>query len=150
MDNRSRSAACVVFHEGKVLLGRHNYGAGRGLLIIPGGYLEQGEPPWDAAARETLEETGVEVQIGDVIGIRFKERDWYVIFQGEYVRTVTEEHDGENSEVLWIDIAEALERDDVPDLTKEAIRSALKAPEQHLSGHTVRTREADIYFQYFG
>lgn len=150
MDDRTRSAACVVFKDGKVLLGRHTYGAGKGLLIIPGGFLNMGEAPWDCAKRETLEETGVEVEIGAPVGIRFKDRDWYVIFKGEYIRTVTGEHDTENSEVLWVDISEALERDDVPSLTKEAIRSALKDPECRLSEKTVTTREEHTFFKYFG
>ena len=37
-----KSAAAVVIKDGKVLLARHTYGAGRGLLIIPGGYIRKG------------------------------------------------------------------------------------------------------------
>ncbi|WP_338322220.1 NUDIX hydrolase, partial [Brachyspira hyodysenteriae] len=33
------------------LLGRHNYGRGKGLLIIPGGFINEGELPAEAAER---------------------------------------------------------------------------------------------------
>ena len=34
--NWSQSVTAVVIHEGKVLLSRHTYGAGKGRLINPG------------------------------------------------------------------------------------------------------------------
>lgn len=34
--NWSQSVTAVVIKEGRVLLARHTYGAGKGLLIIPG------------------------------------------------------------------------------------------------------------------
>lgn len=37
--NWEKSAAGVVIKDGKVLLARHTYGAGKGKLIIPGGYI---------------------------------------------------------------------------------------------------------------
>ena len=49
--NWNYSAAGVCIKDGKVLLARHTYGAGKGLLIIPGGYLENGES--GSVARET-------------------------------------------------------------------------------------------------
>lgn len=41
-----------------------------GIWVQPGGHLEPGETPWEAAARETSEETGIEVlhAAGDVAG----------------------------------------------------------------------------------
>ena len=43
--NWTQSVAGVCIKDGKVLLGRHTYGAGIGKLIIPGGYLKFGEIP---------------------------------------------------------------------------------------------------------
>ncbi len=40
-----------------------------GLWSIPGGLVEVGERAAEAAARETLEETGFEVEIVDVLGV---------------------------------------------------------------------------------
>ena len=122
----SRSVTGVVIREGKVLLARHTYGGGKGLLIVPGGYLERGESPQQALRRELLEETGVTVEPGRLIGARFGEKDWYAAFAAEYVSgQAVSDHD-ENSEVVWMDTEEALGREDVPGLTKELIRCALE------------------------
>lgn len=123
--NWSQSVAGVVIRDGKVLLARHTYGKGAGKLIIPGGYTNIGETPQDALVREYTEETGITVEPKSIIGIRFNDHDWYVVFRAEYVSgTAASDHD-ENSEVLWIDTYEALKRDDVPDLTKKMIKSAV-------------------------
>ena len=38
--NWQKSVCAVVLREGKVLLARPTYGAGKGLFITPGGYLK--------------------------------------------------------------------------------------------------------------
>ena len=42
---------------------------GRAVLNQPGGHIESGESPEDAAVRETLEETGCRIDCGDLIGL---------------------------------------------------------------------------------
>ena len=49
--NWQKSVCAVVLREGKVLLARHTYGAGKGLFITPGGYLKNGESPEQAMCR---------------------------------------------------------------------------------------------------
>lgn len=124
--NWSQSVTGVVFREGKVLLARHTYGSGQGKLIIPGGYVQFGESPQDALKREYLEETKVEVEPKEIIGIRFNSHDWYVAFRAEYVSGEAESDHDENDEVVWMPIEEALEREDVPGLTKKLICCALQ------------------------
>lgn len=121
-----KSAAAVVIKDGKVLLVRHTYGAGKGLLIIPGGYIRKGELPDAACEREVLEETGVTIKAEKLIGVRFSDKDWYIVFTASYVSGEARSDNDENSEAVWIDAYEATERDDVPDLTRIMIRSALK------------------------
>lgn len=121
-----RSVGVVVVRDGKVLLGRHTYGPGRGLLIIPGGYLDEGETPEDAARREVLEETGITVAIERLCALRFNAHDWYAIFSARYVLGEAMPGDEENSEVVWVGCEETLVRDDVPELTKVALRCALE------------------------
>lgn len=123
--NWGQSVTGVLIHEGKVLLARHTYGGGAGKLIIPGGYVENGESPQNALVREFLEETSVTVEPVEVIGIRFNMHDWYVAFKAKYVSGKAKSDHDENSEVIWVDVEEALRRDDVPELTKTLIKSAI-------------------------
>ena len=124
--NWSQSAAAVCIREGKVLLARHTYGSGKGMLIIPGGYVENGESPQQAVKREFAEETGVMIEPRELIGIRFNSHDWYVVFAADYVSGQARPDGNENSQVLWLDVQEAMTRDDVPELTKIMLRNALK------------------------
>lgn len=123
--NWGQSVTGVVINEGKVLLARHTYGGGKDMLIIPGGYVNYGETPQDALKREFIEETSIVVEPMEVIGIRFNMHDWYIAFRAEYVSGEATSDGDENSEVLWLDVEEALSREDVPELTKELIASAV-------------------------
>ena len=123
--NWGQSVTAVVIKDGKVLLARHTYGGGKGMLIIPGGYVNTDESPQQAIVREYMEETHIEVKPTDIIGIRFNMHDWYIAFRAEYVSGQASSDNDENSEVLWIDVDEALTREDVPDLTKKLISSAV-------------------------
>ena len=124
--NWSQSVAGVCLKEGKVLLARHTYGSGNGKLIIPGGYVKFGEVPEETLVREYLEETGVRVKAGRLLGIRFSAKDWYAVFAAEYVEGEARSDGDENSEVVWLDVGEALKDETVPGLTKTMIEQALK------------------------
>ena len=83
------------------------------------------EAPEEALRREYMEETGIAVKAGKLIGIRFSKKDWYAVFVAEYVEGEARSDGDENSEVIWMDPDEALKDDSVPGLTKEMIRKAL-------------------------
>ena len=124
--NWCQSVTGIVIKDHKVLLARHTYGPGKGMLIVPGGYVEYGESPQEAIKREYWEETHIQIEPKKVIGIRFNQKDWYVAFSAEYVSgEAVSDHD-ENSEVIWLEVEEALNRDDVADLTKKLIQCALQ------------------------
>ncbi len=57
---RHFTVAVFVVWEGKVLLHLHRK---LGMWLPPGGHIERDELPDDAAVREVLEETGVEVEL---------------------------------------------------------------------------------------
>lgn len=51
----------------RILLVKRGREPGRGQWAVPGGKVHYGEPIREAARREVKEETGIEVEVGDVI-----------------------------------------------------------------------------------
>lgn len=123
--NWGQSVTGVVIKDGKVLLARNTYGIRKNMLITPGGYVNYNESPQKALEREVMEETKIKVKALNIIGIRFNMHDWYMAFRADYVSGEASSDNHENSEVLWLDIADALSRNDVPELTKKLISSAI-------------------------
>lgn len=59
--NEPRASACVVvLGDGGVLVVERGIEPRRGKYVFPGGFVEFGESPYDAARRELREETGLE------------------------------------------------------------------------------------------
>lgn len=59
----------AVVDEGCLLLVQRGRDPGRGLWAVPGGKVRLGEPMKVAARREVLEETGLEVEIGEAVWV---------------------------------------------------------------------------------
>ena len=60
---------CIVPRDGRVLMIRRATELGYGLWGLPGGYVDRGEVVERAAAREVWEETGLEVEPGELVGL---------------------------------------------------------------------------------
>lgn len=67
--NSVPGAQALIEEDGRVLLGRRAYDPAGGLWDIPGGFLEEGEHPLDGLRRELLEETGLETEPVEFLGI---------------------------------------------------------------------------------
>jgi ADP-ribose pyrophosphatase YjhB (NUDIX family) len=63
------ATAVVVDDEGRVLLGRRAVEPDKGRWDLPGGFIEDGEHPLDAVRRELREETSLEIEPLEFIGI---------------------------------------------------------------------------------
>lgn len=68
MDLRVAAYAVITDERGRLLLPHWSEG-GRSGWTLPGGGLDAGEHPADAAVREVREETGYDVEIGDILGV---------------------------------------------------------------------------------
>ncbi|HEX5294919.1 MAG TPA: NUDIX domain-containing protein [Streptosporangiaceae bacterium] len=64
------ACAVVVDDGGRILLGRR---ADTGTWSLPGGAIDPGEQPADAAVREVYEETGVRIAVERVGGVALRE-----------------------------------------------------------------------------
>jgi ADP-ribose pyrophosphatase YjhB (NUDIX family) len=62
-------AACLVEAEGGLYLIRRRHEPSQGRWGLPAGFVEHGETPAEAAARETREETGLLVAVGALVGL---------------------------------------------------------------------------------
>jgi len=71
----------VARQDGAILLIRRGTPPSEGLWSVPGGRVEWGETLSEAVRREVLEETGLEVEVGEVAGLveRIYEGFHYVI-----------------------------------------------------------------------
>ena len=63
------AATSVIERSGEILLIRRGNQPGYGLWSMPGGYVDRGEVVESAAIREVWEETGLEVEIEQLIGL---------------------------------------------------------------------------------
>ena len=137
--NWSQSVAGVCLKDGKVLLARHTYGKAKGMLIIPGGYVQFGEIPQETLVREYMEETGVTVKAGKLLAMRFSDKDWYAVFEAEYIEGEPRSDGDENSEVIWMPVEEALKDETVPELTKIMIEKAVTGKGFELTPYETKT-----------
>lgn len=69
------ASVAVVVHERRLLLIRRGIRPFKGCWGFPGGFQEYGEAPEQAAVRETLEETGVDVRVERVLDVRYTRDD---------------------------------------------------------------------------
>jgi 8-oxo-dGTP diphosphatase len=74
----------------RLLMSKRGHDPGAGLWSIPGGRIEPGETDAEAVVREMIEETGLTVQVGRLIGrVRRPGLDGAVIDIRDYAATVT-------------------------------------------------------------
>lgn len=65
------AASVLIARDGRLLLVRRSIDPARGLWCFPGGYVDYGEDPAHAAARECMEETGLDVHDVCLLDVAF-------------------------------------------------------------------------------
>ena len=116
---RSRSVAIVV-RDGKILMERVVY-FGREFYTVPGGGIEEGETPEQAAIRELQEECGLDGKIIRPLAVQYKldgsaeySFEVEVAEEQEAITGYDPEESSENpplKEVLWLRLDEISEKD---------------------------------------
>jgi 8-oxo-dGTP diphosphatase len=98
--------ACFVWREGKFLIGKRIGAHGLDTWSVPGGHLEHGESWEEAAKREVMEESGMEIE-----NIRFLAATNDVFESGKHYISLWLEADWKANEPsitepdIWIDQA---------------------------------------------
>ncbi len=118
------AAAVLIEKENKVLLVRRVNEPYRGMWTLPAGFVNGGEDPAAAAARECLEETNLIVKIKnvyDVIAGREHERgaDFVIVYSAEIIG-------GEMSPADDADAVEWFDKNNLPSLAFKATQKVLK------------------------
>ena len=67
--NHKVVAGTIPMEDGRILLTRRAINPGYGKWTFPGGFVDWGEEVQAAAVRETYEETGLRVALGDLVGV---------------------------------------------------------------------------------
>jgi ADP-ribose pyrophosphatase YjhB (NUDIX family) len=82
--------AIVADGQGRLLMIKRGHEPGAGLWSIPGGRIEPGETDAEALVREMIEETGLTVEVGRLIGrVRRPGLSGAVVEIRDYAATVT-------------------------------------------------------------
>jgi 8-oxo-dGTP pyrophosphatase MutT (NUDIX family) len=112
------SVACLIRDsKERILLARH----ADGRWTLPGGWIDPGETPAEAARREIREEASVEIELLGIAGVfgGYPEfHDFYahgdevawvsIVFAAEIAEGAARPGDDETEEVRWVSIEEAL------------------------------------------
>jgi len=80
----------LIFHQGRYLLVKQAYGEYRGLWILPGGHVNDGEALHKAVEREVREEANIKAAAEGIVAVRSRIRnpqttDCYLVFQMRYL-----------------------------------------------------------------
>lgn len=117
------AAAVLIEREGRVLLVRRAGEPFQGSWSLPAGFINGGEDPAEAAARECLEETGLKVRVTRLLDIipgkeHPRGADFIIVYQAEVL-------DGELKPDDDADAVEWFERGDLPPLAFRATQIVL-------------------------
>lgn len=126
------AVAVFVIREGRVLLIQRGVSPERGKWSVPAGYVDVGEDPRQAAARECREETGLEVQdlqLQDVIARQSEEEgaDIVIVYQGTVASGVPQPGDDAEQACFF-------DPDALPDLAFPSTRLILARWRNPLAG----------------
>ena len=123
----------VILDHNRALLVRRNSEPLKGEWSVPGGVLELGEKLRDGAAREAFEETGLHVEVGEVLDVfdsiftdpEGRTEYHYVLIDFLCRRVSGEANAGSDvSEVKWVTPAE-LDQFELRSSIRQVLRKAL-------------------------
>jgi 8-oxo-dGTP diphosphatase len=115
-------AGTIPEQDGRLLLTRRSINPGRGLWTFPGGFVDFGETVTDAAVRETLEETGLSVDLTGLLNVYSYPGSPVIIVYTARVTGGTLTSCAENDRLEWLTPAAIPWQQLAFDSTREALR----------------------------
>lgn len=74
-NNPKPTTSIILEKEGKILLLQRSQEPFRNYWVLPGGYVEYDEEPKSTIKRETKEETGLEITVGNIMSVYLIDND---------------------------------------------------------------------------
>lgn len=112
------AVGAIVIHDDSLLMVQRANEPGKGLWSLPGGRVELGEFLADALRREVREETGLEVDVGELAGILEVPGDelHYVIldYHAVVVGSPEPRADGDVGDARWVPLGQVAHMDCTP------------------------------------
>ena len=119
-DNKfTRKVAAVCIKDNKALLIEQVFGKAERVIDIPSGEVLDGESPWDAVKRIVKEQTDIEVEVGNLLGITIATNNEYKV---NYVGGESKPE----QRVEWWDLPAVCLRIETPDISKKMVKAAVR------------------------
>ena len=107
------AGAIPVDDADRVILLRRGFDPGRSRWTFPGGFVDLGESVEDAAHRETVEELGIAIELGRLVGVYSRAEDRVVLIvylaralgQPQTTREASEVRSFAQAEIPWDELA---------------------------------------------
>jgi mutator protein MutT len=117
------AVAVLIARTDRILLGRRGPGTREpGKWSFPAGFVERGERVENAAAREAREETGLDVVVGDLVGLFSSDGETVVLAVYAATAAAGEPEAGDDlTEVGWFSVS------DLPELAFPRDRRIMEA-----------------------
>ena len=114
------AVGAIAVRNGALLLVRRGHAPSRGRWSLPGGRVEPDETPQDALAREIAEETGLTVDVGELVGevvrpgpngVTYRIQDFRVTVRGTNAVSGDDAVAGDDAlDVAWVPLADVAQR----------------------------------------
>ena len=111
------AVGAIVVHDDALLMVLRGREPNKGLWTVPGGRVEAGEYLADALKREVREETGVEIEVGDLLGVLERRGDVHFVildFLAQPRDDTTPRASDDAAEARWVPLQEVAKLDCTP------------------------------------
>jgi 8-oxo-dGTP diphosphatase len=111
------AVGAIVVHDDSLLMVLRGREPNKGLWTVPGGRVEAGEYLADALKREVREETGIEIEVGELLGVLERRGDVHFVildFLAQPLDDTTPRASDDAADARWVPLQEVANLDCTP------------------------------------